>query len=184
MHSKRARTRVRTKIYAGDFEFVSFKKGAKKSTIQSMKPLIVNKKAYFNYEILEKIEAGISLLGHEVKAIKAGKGSLVGAYVIVRGNEAFLVETDIPPYQPNNVPEKYDQRRPRKLLLHKKELARLVGFEKEKGLTLIPLSLYNKNGKIKVEIGVVRGKKKHDKRETIKKRDTERDIRRTLKNQY
>tara|TARA_B100000745_G_C20092389_1_gene373454 strand:+ start:198 stop:644 length:447 start_codon:yes stop_codon:yes gene_type:complete len=147
-----------------------------------MKPLIDNKKVRFNYEVLEELEAGISLLGHEVKAIKAGKGSLLGAYVIVRGNEAFLVEADISPYQANNVPENYDQRRPRKLLLHKKELASLVGFEKEKGLTLIPLSLYNKGRKIKVAIGVARGKKKHDKRETIKKRDTDRDIRRTLKN--
>ena len=147
-----------------------------------MKPLIDNKKVRFNYEVLEELEAGISLLGHEVKAIKAGKGSLLGAYVIVRGNEAFLVEADISPYQANNVPENYDQRRPRKLLLHKKELASLVGYEKEKGLTLIPLSLYNKGRKIKVAIGVVRGKKKHDKREAIKKRDTDRDIRRTLKN--
>jgi len=147
-----------------------------------MPALIDNKKAYFNYEILEEYEAGISLFGHEVKAIKAGKGSLLGSYVIVRGNEAFLVEADISPYQPNNVPEKYNQKRPRKLLLNKKEIASLLGYEKEKGLTLIPLALYNKKNRVKVKIGVARGKKKHDKRQALKKRDTERDIRRTLKN--
>lgn len=147
-----------------------------------MPPLLENKKAYFNYEILEKIEAGISLFGHEVKSLKNGRGSLVGAYVIVRGSEAFLVEADITPYQLENTPKEHDPKRPRKLLLSKKEISKLEGFDKEKGLTIIPLSLYNKNGKIKLEIGIARGKKKYDKRETIKKRESDRDIERTLKN--
>jgi len=146
-----------------------------------MPSYLENKKAYFNYEISEKIEAGISLFGFEVKAIKNGKGSIVGSYVIIRGEEAFLVEMDIPPYQPKNAPLEYDSKRARKLLLTKKEIGRLAEFEKEKGLTIIPLSLYSKKRNIKVEIGVGKGKKKHDKREVIKKRETDRDIRRTLK---
>lgn len=143
--------------------------------------LIKNRKATFNFEIQERMEAGIALHGFEVKSIKAGQGSLVGAYVIVRGSEAFLVEATIPPYQPANAPDSYDPERPRKLLLHKKEIDSLIGAEKQKGLTIVPISMYNKGGKIKVEIGIARGKKKHDKRETIKKRDIDRDIARELK---
>jgi len=143
--------------------------------------LIRNKKATFNFEIEERMEAGIALHGFEVKSIKAGQGSLVGAYVIVRGDEAFLVEANIPPYQPANAPASYDPERPRKLLLHKKEIDTLIGAEKQKGLTIVPISMYNKGRKIKVEIGIARGKKKHDKREAIKKRDVERDIARELK---
>lgn len=147
-----------------------------------MASLLDNKKAYFNYEILKKIEAGISLLGFEVKSLKTGKATLTGSYIIVRGGEAYLVEADISAYQPKNISKEYDTKRPRKLLLTKKEIAVIQGFEKEKGLTIIPLSLYNKKGKIKVEIGIARGKKVRDKREAIKKRDTDREIRRTLKN--
>ncbi|MEX0933899.1 MAG: SsrA-binding protein SmpB [Candidatus Paceibacterota bacterium] len=144
--------------------------------------LVSNKKVYFDFEIIEKIEAGIELLGFEVKSLKGGHGSLAGSYVIIRGGEAFLVGATIPPYQAGNTPSGYDEARPRKLLLNKREIDELVGAEKGKGLTLVPLSLYNKGGKIKIEIAVARGKKKHDKREAIKKRDTERDIGRTLKN--
>jgi len=144
--------------------------------------LIQNKKAYFDYEVLEKFEAGLKLHGFEVKSLKNKQGSLAGAHVIVRGSEAFVVEMHIPPYQPANTPKEYDPYRARKLLLHKKEIAQLLGFEKQKGLTIIPISVYNKSDNIKVEIGVARGKKRHDKRETIKRRDTERDIGRTLKN--
>ena len=143
--------------------------------------LIKNKKAYFNYEILEKFEAGIKLLGFEVKSIKQGHGSLRGAYAIIKESEIFLVNAYIPPYQPANAPKDHDPYRERRLLLNKKEIARLVGFEKQKGLTIVPLSMYNKRGKIKVEIAVARGKKKHDKREVIKKRDMEREIGRKLK---
>jgi len=144
-------------------------------------PLVQNKKAYFNYDILEKFEAGIKLLGFEVKSVKQGHGSLRGAYAIIKDSEIFLVNAYIPPYQPANAPKEYDPYRERRLLLNKKEIARLVGFEKQKGLTIVPLSMYNKGGKIKVEIAVARGKRKHDKREVIKKRDAEREIGRKLK---
>src|SRR3989338_4859856 len=143
--------------------------------------LIVNKKAGFNYEFLEKMETGIVLAGFEVKSLKSGRGSLDGAYVSVRNGEVFLVHAHIPPYQAVNTPKEYDQYRDRKLLLNKKEIAHLVGFEKQKNLTIVPISVYNKGGKIKVEIAIARGKKKYDKRETIKKRDIEREIGRSLK---
>ncbi|MFZ1019611.1 MAG: SsrA-binding protein SmpB [Minisyncoccia bacterium] len=140
-----------------------------------------NRKARFNYEILEKYETGIELLGTEVKSVRGGQMSLEGAFVIIRGGEAFLINASIPPYQPKNAPKDYDPLRNRKLLLTKKELTELTGNEKNKSLTIVPISVYNKSRKIKVEIALVKGKKKFDKRETIKKRDTERDIRRTLK---
>jgi SsrA-binding protein len=145
-------------------------------------PLIQNRKAYFNYEILEKIEAGIELLGFEVKSLKNGQGSLEGAHVTVRGSEAFVINMQIPPYQPANTPKEYDPLRNRRLLLTKKEISDLAGAEGQKGLTIVPISVYNKGRKLKIEIAIVRGKKKYDKRETIKKRDTEREIRRDLKN--
>ncbi|MFA6269728.1 MAG: SsrA-binding protein SmpB [Candidatus Paceibacterota bacterium] len=143
--------------------------------------LIQNKKAYFNFEILEKIEAGIELLGFEVKALKNGQGSLDGAYVAVRGFEAFVINMQIPPYQPSNTPKDYDPTRTRRLLVTKKEVERLSKEEGQKGLTIIPISVYNKGKKLKLEIAVVKGKKKYDKRESIKKRDTDREIRRSLK---
>ncbi|MEK9183931.1 MAG: SsrA-binding protein SmpB [Patescibacteria group bacterium] len=132
---------------------------------------ITNKKAYFNYEILETYEAGIELKGFEVKAIKTGKASIVGSFVIVKNNEAWLLNADIPPYQPANTPPDYDPKRTRRLLLKKEEIKELIGKTHENGLTIVPLKLYNKNGKIKIEIGIGRGKKKTDKRETIKKRE-------------
>ena len=144
-------------------------------------PLIQNKKAYFNYEILEKFEAGIELLGFEVKSLKKGQGSLEGAHVLVRGQEAFVVNMNIPPYQPKNTPKDYEPLRNRKLLLTKKEIDKLNGNESGKGLTIVPLLVYNKGRKLKIDIALVRGKKKFDKRETIKKRDTEREIRRDFK---
>ena len=144
--------------------------------------LIQNKKAYFNYEILEKIEAGIELLGFEVKSLKKGQGSLEGAHITIRGSEAFVIAMNIPPYQVNNTPTDYDPLRNRRLLLTKKELKNLEKEENQKGLTIVPLLVYNKGSKIKLEIAIVRGKKKYDKRETIKKRDTDREINRSLKN--
>ena len=140
-----------------------------------------NRKAYFNYEILEKYEAGIELLGTEVKSVRNGKMSLEGAFVIVRGGEVYLINSNIPPYQVKNSPKDYDPLRNRKLLLTKKEIAELAGNEKNKSLTIVPISVYNKNRKIKIEIALVKGKKKFDKRETIKKRDTDREIRREIK---
>ena len=141
-----------------------------------------NRKAYFNYEILEKITAGIELLGFEVKAVKDGKMSLDGAYAIIRGSEAFLINSNITPIQPKNTPTDFDPRRNRKLLLTKKEIKRLGDMENQKGLTISALSVYNMGKKLKVELGIVRGKKTHDKRESIKKRETDREIRRTLIN--
>ncbi|MEK7459597.1 MAG: SsrA-binding protein SmpB [Patescibacteria group bacterium] len=140
-----------------------------------------NRKARFDYEILEKYECGIELLGTEVKSIRNGQISLEGAFVIIRGGEAFLINANIPPYQVKNAPKDYDPLRNRKLLLTKKELNELDGKQKNKSLTIVPISLYNKNRKIKIEIAEVKGKKKYDKRETIKKRDTDRELRRDIK---
>ena len=140
-----------------------------------------NRKVKFNYEILEKYEAGIELLGMEVKSIRSGRISLVGAFVILRGGEVFLINANISPYQVNNTIKDYDPLRNKKLLLTKKEIAKLTGSEKNKSLTIVPISVYNKGRKIKVEIALVKGKKKHDKRETIKKRETAREIRREYK---
>jgi len=142
-----------------------------------------NRKAYFNYEILEKITAGIELLGFEVKAIKAGQISLDGAYATIRGGEAFLIGANITALQPKNVPKDYDVKRNRKLLLTKKEIEKLADIENKKGLTIVALSVYNVGHKLKVELGIARGKKKADKRESIKKRESIREIERTLKNE-
>ncbi len=147
----------------------------------SMATYAENRKAHFNYEFLEKIEAGIELFGLEVKAIRTGKATLEGARVIIRGGEAYVLGLGISPYQPNNTKEDYDPLRTRRLLLNKKEIETLAKTESTRGLTLIPISLYNKGPKIKVSVAVARGKKKFDKRETLKKRDTDREISRTLK---
>ena len=141
-------------------------------------------KAHFDFEIIETFEAGLVLSGHEVKAIRNGMGKLIGAHVVVRGGEAFLVGANINPFQVANTPKSYDSERSRKLLLSKKELAEIEQAVEKNRLTAIPLSLYKKGSKIKLEIAIARGKKKADKRQTIKERDTKRDIERTLKNQY
>ena len=147
-----------------------------------MAQYLYNKKVKFNYEILETLSAGIKLWGFEVKALKTKKGgSLEGSYIIIEKGEAFLVGAHIPPYQSENTPKDYESRRPRKLLLTKKEIKKIIGNEATKGLTIVPISMYNKHGKIKVDIAIVRGKKKYDKRETIKKRDVLRDIAREVK---
>jgi len=146
-----------------------------------MTTLIENRKARFNYEILERFEAGIKLQGHEVKAVKAGHGLFDGAYITVRGGEAYVVNLSIPPYQQNNTPKDYDPRHMRKLLLKKKELSYLAAQEEQAGLTIVPLLMYSKKNLIKVELAIVRGKKTHDKREALKKRDSDREVRRELK---
>lgn len=142
---------------------------------------VTNKKAHFNYEILEKFEAGIELLGFEVKAIKNNQGSLEGAHVSVRGGEAFLLDFDLPPYQTKNTSADYERTRVRRLLLTKKEIKHMGDEESKKGIAVVPLSIFEKGRKIKVDIALARGKKKFDKRETIKKRDTDREIRREMK---
>ncbi len=146
-----------------------------------MRVLTENKKAYFNYQILEKFEAGISLIGQEVKSIKSGRVNLAGSYVVLKEEEVYLIGATIPPYQPKNAPADYNPERPRKLLLKKIEIKSLIGKAKQKGLTLIPLKLYTKNGKIKLEFATAKGKKKVDKREQTKKREFEREKDRLLK---
>ena len=140
-----------------------------------------NKKVYANYTIRDKFEVGVQLLGHEVKSIRAGKVSLSGSFVVIRGAEAYLTGATISPYQPHNVSSSYKKDRPRKLLLHKKELKELIGVSQQRGLTILPLRMYNKGAKIKLEIAIAQGKRKYEKREAIKKRDVRRDIDRSLK---
>lgn len=140
-----------------------------------------NRKARFDYEILEKYEAGIELLGVEVKSVRGGQMSLEGAFVIVRGGEAYLINANIPPYQGKNAGEDYDPLRNRRILLTKKEIAQLAEGGSNKSLTIVPMVVYNKGKKIKIEVAQVRGKKKFDKRENTKKRETDREIRREFK---
>ena len=139
-----------------------------------------NPKAHFDYQILETFEAGLSLTGHEVKSIKNGKVSIRGAYVKVISGEAWLLGAVVSPYQAGNTPPDYDQQRNRKLLLKKNELAYLQTKTQEQGLALVPLKIYSKNNLIKLEIGLARGKKKYDKRETIMKREFERKEKREI----
>ena len=146
-----------------------------------MADLASNRKARFNYELLEELEAGIELLGFEVKAVRAGKASLEGSHVTVRGGEAYLTGAPIAPYQPGNTPKDYEPSRNRRLLLTKKEIDSLSGTEREHRLTIVPISIYNKGRRIKVRIALARGKKKYDKRESIKRREAQRDIRREMK---
>jgi len=140
--------------------------------------LIFNRKATADFEVMETFEAGIELLGIEVKSLRKHQGSLLGGHVTVRGGEAFIIAMDIPPYQIKNTPDTYEPKRNRKILLTKAEIHKLASLEAKKGLTIVPISVYNKGKKIKVEIAIVRGKKKFDKRQDIKKRETDRDIRR------
>ena len=147
-----------------------------------MKTLAENKKAYFDYEILEKFEAGIVLLGQEVKSIRNKHMSLKASYVVIDKNEEiFLIGAKVPPYQPKNAPEDYDPEKPRKLLLKKKEITYLIGKSKQRGLTLVPLKVYTSRGKIKIDFAVARGKKKFDKRRTTKDREFKREKDRLLK---
>lgn len=147
--------------------------------------LAINKKAGFDYQILQTFEAGIELKGFEVKAIKSGRINLRGSYVIMKNNEAFLLNADIPPYQAKNTPTDYDSKRTRRLLLNKSEIKNLIDRVQEKGLTLVPLKVYTKGvstgsarGRIKIEIGLAKSRKKFDKRALIKKRETEREMER------
>ncbi len=144
-----------------------------------MEPYSVNKKATFDYEILETFVAGIELLGHEAKSVKMGRFDLSGSHAVIRGNEAYLVGSTIHPFQVKNAPDNYDPMRTRRLLLTRKEINHLLGKLNE-GLTIVPLKSYNKRGFVKIELGLGRGKKKADKRETIKKREVEREIRRAV----
>jgi SsrA-binding protein len=146
-----------------------------------MKTYAVNKRATYDYEILDKLEAGLVLKGYEVKSIKTGHISLKGAYVTITGNEAFLINANIPAYQPLNMPKDYQPDQSRKILLRKSQLKSLIGKISQKGLTLVPIKVYSKGGLIKVEIGIGKGKRKIDKREEIKRRDAKRKIERAMK---
>ncbi|MBI2056588.1 MAG: SsrA-binding protein SmpB [Candidatus Sungbacteria bacterium] len=146
-----------------------------------MKEATVNKRAYFDYEILDTYEAGIELFGFEAKSAQKGRANLVGSFAVIKNNEAWLLNASIPAYQPKNTPQDYNPERTRKLLLHKAQIKELIGKTQQKGLTLVSLKLYNKNGKIKVLLGLARHKKTRDKRETIKKREAEREIERAMK---
>ena len=140
-----------------------------------------NKKAYFSYAILEKFEAGLVLIGQEVKSIRSGRINLAGSYVMIKDEEVYLIGCNVPPYQPKNAPLDYNPGRSRKLLLKKSEIKYLIGKTKQKGLTLVPLKVYTKKRRIKLEFGIAKGKRKIDKRETIKKRETAREMRQASK---
>lgn len=135
-----------------------------------------NRKARFDYDILETFEAGVELIGTEVKSVKGGRLNLSGTYVVIRGGEAWLLNADIPAYQPKNAPKDYDPKRTRRLLLHEQEIKNLTGKLQEKGLSLLALNAHLKKGIIKIELGLGRARKKHDKREVLKKRAHEREM--------
>src|SRR5262245_25529751 len=147
---------------------------------QAEKAIATNRKAFFNYEILERVEAGISLVGTEVKSIREGGLNFRDAYVDYRGGELFLVGCRIGPYSHGNILN-HAEERDRKLLLHRLQIQKLGGKVTEKGFTIVPLRAYLKNGRVKVEIGLARGKKMHDKRETLKRKDIERETRQAIR---
>jgi SsrA-binding protein len=140
-----------------------------------------NRQARYLYEILETYEAGIELVGTEVKSIRAGKVNLKDGYALIRNGEAWLLNIHISPYQAGGTYFNHEARRTRKLLLHRQEINRLIGQVEQKGLTLVPLKMYFKSGRIKVAIGLGRGKKLHDKRETVKHREDKREMARAMK---
>jgi SsrA-binding protein len=144
------------------------------------KVIATNKKAFHDYFILEKMEAGIALQGTEVKAIREGRLNLKDSYATIRTGEAFLVNCHISPYSHGNR-ENHDPTRARKLLLHVKEIRKLIGKTQEKGLTLVPLRVYLKRGRVKVELGVARGKKMYDKRETERRKEADKEARVAMK---
>ncbi|MEW6714033.1 MAG: SsrA-binding protein SmpB [Nitrospirota bacterium] len=139
-----------------------------------------NRKAYHDYFIQETYEAGIVLLGTEVKSLREGKANLKDSHVIIKGDEAFLLNCHISPYTYGNL-QNHDPLRTRKLLLHKREINKLWGALSQQGLTLIPLKIYFKKGKAKVEIGLAKGKRQYEKRETIKAKEADREMQRYLK---
>ncbi len=146
-----------------------------------MKILLNNKKAKYDYEILETFEAGLELLGWEVKSLKNKRGSLSGAHAIIRGGEVYIVGFNIPPYQAKNLPANYEEDRTVRLLLRKKEIKYLTGKLAQKRLTLTPIMVYTKGNKVKMKIGLAKGKRKYEKREKLKQKESKRRIERELK---
>ncbi len=157
------------------------KAAVEKPAAAELRSIALNRRARFEYEILDTFEAGLALRGPEVKALRQGKGNLNGAFAVVRRGEVWLVGCQIAHYEQAGR-ENSDPLRERKLLLHKSEIARMEGKVSERGFTLVPLSLYFKGGRVKVEIAIARGKKTHDKRETIKQREDKRAVDRALSN--
>ncbi|HPC31044.1 MAG TPA: SsrA-binding protein SmpB [Candidatus Paceibacterota bacterium] len=149
-----------------------------------MEILAENKRVFYDYEILQRFEGGLVLKGNEVKAIKNKKMNLTGSYVILRNNDVYLLNSEVSPYQPKNISLNYQPKRSRKILLKKNEINSLSSKIKQKGagLTLIPLKVYNKNGLIKLEFALAKGKHRFDKREKIKKREALKRIERAKKN--
>ncbi len=143
--------------------------------------LAKNKEAYFNYEIEETLEAGISLFGHEVKSVKAGNISLKGSHVTIHGSEAMLVNAHISPYKYAGELAGYDPTRSRRLLLNRKEIDSVIGKYKIAGYAIVPLEMYAKKGLVKVKLGIGRGKKKWDKRAAIRKKEDERKMARIIR---
>ena len=143
--------------------------------------IVSNKKATLNYDVLDTFEGGLELFGYEVKAIRSGKIKFEGAYVIIKDNQVFLKNAEIFPYQPNNVPKNFDGHRLIKILVRKKEVLQLTNKVEKEGLTMIPLSIFNKGTKLKLDFALARGKKKHDKRQDIKKREDTIEILRVIK---
>ena len=155
--------------------------GAKTSRREEgIKVISDNRRARYDYEILQTFEAGVELKGSEVKSLRTGHTNLAEAYAAMKGGELFLINSNIPEYREANR-FNHEPKRPRKLLLHKREILKLSGKVTERGLTLIPLRAYLKNGRVKLEIGLARGKHAHDKREAIKKKDQEREARQALR---
>ncbi len=142
--------------------------------------LATNRKALFNYEVLDRLEAGVALAGTEVKSVRNGGLNFSDSWVELRAGELFLVGCRIAPYSHGNFMNHLPDR-PRKLLLHKREILRLGGRATERGLTIVPLRAYLRNGRIKMEIGLARGKQSHDKRETIRRKEQERETRRAMR---
>lgn len=145
--------------------------------------LVSNRRAFHNYEILETFEAGLALVGTEVKSLRSHGGSLQEAYVTFLKGELWLLHCTIVPYAFGNI-HNHEERRPRKLLMHKREIERLQGVIRERGMALVPLALYLKRGRVKLRFGVGKGKKAHDKREAIRKRDEERSLAQALRRRH
>ena len=144
------------------------------------KLIVENRRARYDYELLERFEAGVVLTGTEVKSLRAGRATLTQAYADLRDGEAWLLNASIATYDQGNIAN-HEPERPRKLLLHRKELASLLGKVRERGLTLVPTRLYFKNGRVKVELALARGKERQDKRRDIAKREADRQIERAMK---
>ena len=147
---------------------------------ESLKTIAQNKKAFHDYFLIESMEAGIELCGTEVKSIRQGRVNLKDSWCAVDDGELFIYGMHVSPYEQGNIFNK-DPMRVRRLLMHKREIMRLMGFVKQDGMALVPISLYFKGSKVKVQVGVCRGKKLYDKREDMARRDAKRDIERTIK---